>query len=258
MYIAAVSQHTSARDTCHRVDVQGIQVSEIDGNKGVRVGGRRKSLVAQTAKALPRYETRPSTARTVSSLVWRSSLVGLRSVSVACTGQSDVPDAVVCHMQIFAELIDDLHADLAMTVQKMKQVFAPDLGDLHRVEGLGCDCVTATSERSAQAEHLTGRSYPQGHAAAAFRADGKAHASLAEEEDSAGGLVFTKQYRSSWTSLERLDPIEFLESIRRQITENTIRALPAIETALRHIYFSPDVLIRAEGGINSDSNHPKW
>ena len=54
----------------------------------------------------------------------------------------------------------------------------------------------------------------------------------------AGGVTFAKQYGTSWVGLKSLDPVKFLESIGRQIAENTIRALPAIETALRHNFLS--------------------
>jgi hypothetical protein len=87
-------------------------------------------------------------------------------------GESDGPDTVVRHMQIFAEQIDDLQADFAMLAEKMKQIFAPNVGHLQGLQGLGCDLVTSTGECSTHPQHLTCRSHPQGHAAAAFRTDG--------------------------------------------------------------------------------------
>ena len=47
-------------------------------------------------------------------------LVGLRRVTVAGADEADTPNAIVCYMQVFAELVDDMHADIAMPLEKMK------------------------------------------------------------------------------------------------------------------------------------------
>src|ERR1039458_7200903 len=81
-------------------------------------------------------EIRPHVSRTDSGSPGSPS-VGLRGVTVAGMGESDGPDTVVRHMQIFAEQIDDLQADLAMLAEKMKQIFAPNVGHLQGLQGLG-------------------------------------------------------------------------------------------------------------------------
>ena len=46
--------------------------------------------------------------------------MGLRRVTVAGADEADTPNAIVCYMQVFAELVDDMHADIAMPLEKMK------------------------------------------------------------------------------------------------------------------------------------------
>ncbi len=120
----------------------------------------------------------------------------------------------------------------------MKQIFAAHLSNLYRLLGFGCHFVASARKDCTQPEHFTGGSRTQGHAAAALRTHRKAYPSRTEKEYTTGRLVFPKKYGSPRKGLERLNPIEFLESIGRQIAKNTIRALYAIETALRH-NFSP-------------------
>jgi len=153
---------------------------------------------------------------------------------VAGVDQAYAAYSVVGDVEIFAELIDDLEADVAMLVQEMQQVFAADLGDLEGLQNLGGDLVDATGESGAEAEDFTGGGDAEEDAGAAFGTEGEADASIAEEKDAAGGLTFTKENGAAGPALKRLDAVEFLESIRRQIAENTVRALPAIETALQH------------------------
>lgn len=186
-------------------------------------------------------------------------------VAVAGTSESDRADAVVGHVQVFAEHIDDLEADVAVLVEKAEQILAVHLGELQRFQSLGSDFVAAAGKGGAQAHELPGVGYAHGHAAAVFCADGKTHTALAQQENAAGDLAFAKQNGASLAGLDLLDVVEFLESIGLQIAENTICAPPAINTAQGHNLPSSYVDTRKEKAKtvtritgNGDPWHRRW
>ncbi len=201
----------------------------------IPVTGRKYEGRRQKAAMKSQGKVRLSSAGEV-----RGDSLGLESAVImimASTRHSEGADAVVRFMEIFAEQIHNLQADFGMLVEKGQQVLAADLGGLDGVHDLGSDLVGPAGKDSAQAEDFTGRGGAQGHAPAVFRADGKPHPALAKQVDGAGSLAFAEQHGSALVSLHRLDPVEFPESIGRQIAENAIRALRAIETTLRHKFY---------------------
>lgn len=161
-------------------------------------------------------------------------------MAVAGAGESDGADLTVGLMQVFAEQVDHLHTDITVFLEEAKQIGAADSGDLYGLQDLGGDFVGRsfmwpTGEDGAQAEHLARGRDTQSHAAAAFGADRKAHASLTDQERAASGLAFAKQNHAVRPRFERLDLVEVVERIRIEIAEDTIGALRAVKATLRHI-----------------------
>ena len=187
--------------------------------------GRRKVLHGPAAQS-------PAAAELKSALV--KTKVVVMFVGVASSNEANRADAVVGHVQVFAKHIDDLEADVAVPVEKAEQIPAAHFGELQGLQSFGGDFVGTAGQGGAQAEELSRAGKTHGHAAAAFRADRKAYSALAQEEDATSNLAFTKQDGAPLAGLDLLDMVEFLESVGLQVTENTVGALPAVNTAQRH------------------------
>jgi hypothetical protein len=119
-------------------------------------------------------------------------------------------------------------------VEKVEQVFAADGSHLHTVQGFGRDLVAAAGDGSAEPQHLTRASHSNRHAAATFGANREPDTAFAQQENATSRLPFPKQNGSFRADLDGFDPVEGFESIGLQIAKDPIRALYAIETAVRH------------------------
>ena len=60
-------------------------------------------------------------------------------------------------MQIVAEHVDHLKANIRVRLKETKQVLAADLGGLHRLDHLGRDLIGAAGEGCAKPEDFLGR-----------------------------------------------------------------------------------------------------
>ena len=155
-------------------------------------------------------------------------------------------NAIVGHMQIFAEKIDDLKTDVAVLVEELQKFLAADRRELNSIHGFGSNFVTSTAERCAKAQDFPWGNNAQGHATATFGAHGQTNSSLAKRLDAASDLAFAKQDRTTRAILDGFDGIEFVESFGRKIAENTISTLSAVKTAQRHTFLSLTVDTRNE------------
>src|ERR1035441_9487326 len=119
MYIGAVSWHTPARDRCHRVDVLCRRARKNDADKGRRERRRAPCALRSVSGSrdpstlwLLRFAYQPlRSGRRGTEVCYQDlfryrpiRLVGLRRVTVAGADEADTPNAIVCYMQVFAEL----------------------------------------------------------------------------------------------------------------------------------------------------------
>lgn len=73
---------------------------------------------------------------------------------MAHTAESYRANSAVGLVQILAEEIDKLHADVGVLAKEAQQIATADLGDLRRLRDLGGHLVRLIGEHGAQAQHL--------------------------------------------------------------------------------------------------------